>query len=264
MKIRMLAALLVALLSLSLLTGCAPGDQEAQPTEKQQLAQLPVGALTAYEAEDIAYTHAKAEPTEVTRLHTELDYDDGIYKYEIEFTYGGNEYEYKVNAETGAILHSKIEAEPSGNGITAEQAQQIALEHASLTKEQVTGLKATFDYDDGVPEYDVDFYYNGVEYDYEIHGQTGAILRWEKDAEPTSAPQQPVTNEKLTAEQAKEIALQHAGLTAGQVSHLKAEYDVDDGVPEYDVEFRYGNWEYEYEIHAQTGKVLFWDKELDD
>ncbi len=70
--------------------------------------------------------------------------------------------------------------------------------------------------------------------------------------------------EKLTPEQAKEIALQHAGLTKDQVTRLKAEYDYDDGRPEYDVEFYYNGWEYDYDIHAQTGKILRSDKEIDD
>ena len=69
---------------------------------------------------------------------------------------------------------------------------------------------------------------------------------------------------KISAAEAKSIALAHAGLTEAQVKGLRAEYDRDDGRPEYDVEFRVGSMEYEYEIHAETGKILSWDKEIDD
>lgn len=272
MNIRLFAALLIALFSLSVMTGCAPGNLEAQPTQSEQLSQPPVGALTAQEAESIATGHAQVPSAEVTRIHTELDYDDGIYQYEVEFITGDTEYEYKVNAITGEILHSKVETkpttqEPAAEKLTAQQAQEIALQHAGLTKDQVTGLKVEYDYDDGVPEYDVEFYCNGTEYDYKIHAKTGEILKVEKDAEPASVSYPPATQptaEKLTAEQAKEIALKHAGLTKDQVTRLKAEYDYDDGRPEYDVEFHYNGWEYDYEIHAQTGKILDWDKEIDD
>lgn len=65
----------------------------------------------------------------------------------------------------------------------------------------------------------------------------------------------------LTAEEAKEIALRHAGLTAGEVTGLRAEYDRDDGRPEFEVEFRHNGWEYEYEIHAETGRILSWEKD---
>ena len=197
MNIRLFAALLIALFSLSLVTGCAPGNLEAQPTKTNQTTQNPVAELTAQEAEAIATAHAQVESTEVTRFHTELDYDGGVYKYEIEFVSGGAEYEYKVNAKTGEILHSKVEEKPTAQ-------------------------------------------------------------------EPASATQQPATTEKLTREQAQEIALKHAGLTKDQVSRLQVEFDYDDGRPEYSVEFRYNGWEYDYEIHAQTGKILDWDKERDD
>ena len=186
MNVRLFAALLIALFSLSLMTGCAPGNLEAQPTKTNEAAQTPVADLTAQEADAIATAHAQVASTEVTRLHTELDYDDGVYKYEVEFVSGEAEYEYKVNAKTGEILHSKVEAkpvakEPAADKLTAEQAQEIALKHAGLTKDQVSRLKAEYDVDDGIPEYSVEFHHNGWEYDYEIHAQTGKLLDWDKE-----------------------------------------------------------------------------------
>ena len=35
---------------------------------------------------------------------TELDYDNGIQKYEVEFYYNNREYSYEINANTGDIL----------------------------------------------------------------------------------------------------------------------------------------------------------------
>lgn len=63
------------------------------------------------------------------------------------------------------------------------------------------------------------------------------------------------------AAQAEAAALAHAGFTADQVIGLRSEYEVDDGIPHYDVSFRDGKWEYEYEIHAQTGAVLSFHKD---
>lgn len=63
---------------------------------------------------------------------------------------------------------------------------------------------------------------------------------------------------------AKNIALNHAALTASKVKGLKAELDKEDGVMVYEVEFRYGNYEYEYEINAKTGAILDYEKEWDD
>lgn len=68
------------------------------------------------------------------------------------------------------------------------------------------------------------------------------------------------TNPALTLEEAEKIALKHAGFTADQVTALHTEYEIEHGVPQYDVEFHYGRWEYDYEIHADTGEVLSYSK----
>lgn len=65
----------------------------------------------------------------------------------------------------------------------------------------------------------------------------------------------------LTAEEAKAIALSHAGFTADQVKFLRAEFEIDDRIPQFDIEFREGYWEYDYEIHAETGVILSFDKD---
>ena len=65
----------------------------------------------------------------------------------------------------------------------------------------------------------------------------------------------------LTPEQAQAIALADAGFTADQVSYLRAEYDVDDGRPRYEVQFRQDRWEYDYEIDAETGNILSYDRD---
>lgn len=69
------------------------------------------------------------------------------------------------------------------------------------------------------------------------------------------------SGELISQEEAQRIALEHAGLKADQVTGLRVEYDVDDGVPEYDVEFHQGHWEYEYEIHAETGEIRSYDRD---
>ena len=78
------------------------------------------------------------------------------------------------------------------------------------------------------------------------------------------APKENAPARYLTQEEAIAIALADAGLAENQVSRLSAEFDYDDGIPQYDVEFKHDGWEYEYEIHAESGKILKWDKEKDD
>ena len=66
----------------------------------------------------------------------------------------------------------------------------------------------------------------------------------------------------ISREEAQEIALKHAGLTPAEADRLQIRMDYEDGQPVYDVEFRYGRTEYEYEIHADSGKILSVD--IDD
>ena len=79
--------------------------------------------------------------------------------------------------------------------------------------------------------------------------------------EPAPADASSVPESAITKEEAQRIALEHLGLTADQVKHLRTDYEIDDGVSQYDVEFHYGKWEYEFEIHAATGKILAFDKD---
>lgn len=65
----------------------------------------------------------------------------------------------------------------------------------------------------------------------------------------------------LTKEEAQAIALEHAGFTADQVSWLRTDYEIDDGIPQYEVQFHQGLWEYDYEINAETGAILSYDRD---
>ena len=65
--------------------------------------------------------------------------------------------------------------------VTIEQAKEIALKHANLTSNQVSFVKSELEYDDGIQKYDIEFYYNNMEYNYEINANTGNILKHELD-----------------------------------------------------------------------------------
>lgn len=65
--------------------------------------------------------------------------------------------------------------------LTPQEAQDIALAHAGASAQQVYDLHVERDREWGEPCYDVEFDWNGYEYSYEIHRQTGHILHWEKD-----------------------------------------------------------------------------------
>lgn len=84
------------------------------------------------------------------------------------------------------------------------------------------------------------------------------------DAPSTSAADVANDGALIGEERAKTIALEQAGLSEGDVTRLRVEYEIDNGVKQYDVEFRHGGYEYEYEINAQTGAVISFDRDTED
>ena len=161
--------------------------------------------------------------------------------------------------------------------IGEEKAKEIALEHAGKSAADVNFVRVKLDYDDGRAEYEVEFYSDNTEYDYEIDATTGTILSYDHDAEGyTPSANTDNTGSGATEnngssssagvigeERAKEIALSHAGKSASDVKFVRVELDRDDGRQEYEVEFYSGNTEYDYEIDAATGKILSYDHDAE-
>ena len=87
-------------------------------------------------------------------------------------------------------------------------------------------------------------------------------------AAPASAPadtQQSTGRDAalIGEDEARAIAIAHAGLVEADVTFLRIELDHDDGRTEYEVEFYSGNKEYDYEIDAATGEVIACDNEVE-
>ncbi|MCI8485511.1 MAG: hypothetical protein HFH41_14415, partial [Lachnospiraceae bacterium] len=65
----------------------------------------------------------------------------------------------------------------------------------------------------------------------------------------------------ITQESAVEIAYGHAGASAGDIGGLEVEFDSEDGIMVYEVEFYVGTVKYEYDIDARTGQVVKFEAE---
>ena len=68
----------------------------------------------------------------------------------------------------------------------------------------------------------------------------------------------------MPAAEAEDIALSHAGVKREDVRFDRTDYDNDDGVPTYEIEFHADGWEYDYEIQAETGEIRSSQKEQKD
>lgn len=235
-------------------------------------------SIGAENAQNFAFADAGIDPICAQLVHTEFDFEMGQFIYDVEFTANGTEYEYWIKASNGTVLKKSVEIVTlDGTNVTAtakitlDQAKEIALSDAGLTASQVTFTEGKLDVEDGISLYDICFYAENTEYEYEILADTGAIYSRSKETympevNVPTAPTQP--NEgaapvdsqsgttQISLEAAKSKALADAGLAADAVTYTKARLDMDDGVAVYEIDFYTATQKYEYEIHAVTGAVL--------
>lgn len=79
-------------------------------------------------------------------------------------------------------LSDEMMSNVAGGTLTQDEALAKALEHAQIQKSQVDLVKKVeLDYEDGRKVYEVEFYKGGVEYEFDIDAETGAVLNYEKD-----------------------------------------------------------------------------------
>ena len=163
-------------------------------------------------AKSAAFAHAGLDASQVTMGEVDFDYEDGRMVYELEFYASGAEYEYDIDASTGAVVKFSQEGgrtqtsssagsggasgnvssgagsgtAQSGAGGTAtdigsEAALAAALSHAGVSQDQVYDLEVKREYDDGRLEYEIEFKTGGWEYEYTINAVDGTILDYERD-----------------------------------------------------------------------------------
>lgn len=127
---------------------------------------------------------------QLTGLQLELDRDDGITEYEVEFRSGGVEYEAQLDAATGDLLELEREPEKTepgpcstaaDTGISREEALAAVLTRAGLTREQVRDPEVELDRERGQLVYQVEFQSGRIEYEGEVDPATGELLRYETE-----------------------------------------------------------------------------------
>ncbi len=231
----------------------------------KQTESTAAGRITLEEAKNTALSHAGIAASEASFTKTKLDYDDGREEYDIEFTAADYKYEYEIDAESGKVLSNSKEmrikqTESTAAGrITLDEAKNIALSHAGIAASEASFTKTKLDYDDGREEYDIEFLSDDYEYEYEIDSQSGAVLSNSKEARKRQTIS--AAEGRLTLDDAKNAALDHAGVSASDATFTKTKLDYDDGREEYDIKFYVGGWKYEYTIDAVTGEIIEFDME---
>lgn len=144
--------------------------------------------ITSAQAKEIALEDAGVKASRAVFLKVNLDWDDGRAEYEVEFYSGNTEYDYEIDAATGAVLSADRDLEDfdldwddnhdSGDYISAARAREIALSRAGSGAAVV---KCELDQDDGRTVYELELRSGRMEYECDIDAVTGTILQWESD-----------------------------------------------------------------------------------
>lgn len=172
------------------------------------------------EALEIALSDAGTTQSEVERLFTEAEREDGEPVYEVEFILGDYDYEYVIRNSDGMILEWKVEgrdvsdaaaelsladadkapdegdasaeeetAGPKGSKVAAdgtvlvgmEQAKEIVLAEAGENAEDVCFTSIKFEVGRRYYEYEIEYYQGRSEFECTVDAQTGEIIKFERD-----------------------------------------------------------------------------------
>ena len=223
-------------------------------------------SITEAEAQNIAYEYAGVSASNVTILSIQKDREDR--EYEIRFYDDMYEYEIDVNYNSGRVinfekdLRDNVDANQGGNttvSMSEDEARSIALQRVGKTQDEVTFTRVRVDRENGVTVYDVYFYDNEKEYELSIDVDTKEVISYKEDYLTSNGNNTTSTN-YIGADKAREIVLNHAGLTSNDVRFNKVELDVDYGIATYELEFYYNYYEYDYEVDAVTGEILKYER----
>lgn len=186
-----------------------------------------------------------------------------------------------------------------GRAVTEAQAAAIALEHAGVAQEDAVSLSVEEEKKDGRAVYQVEFSTQERVYECDVAKDSGEVVKYSYDqvkmfqaaqenggedqvvenqttgqtGQRSSAVEQPESDAQettsqystgtITEEEAKQIALNHAGVTAEEATLYRVKADYEDGRAVYDVEFAVGTTEYDYEIAQDTGDILGYDSDVE-
>ena len=265
------------------LAGCGSNaPTSSQPQSSQQASYISMDA-----AQSAALDAASIAAADANFSATTLDDVAGITCYKVDFSAGGYDYAYSINAENGEVLEASYrdknaapadstqtdipasgatttptQTAPNTNTSTGAvdeaKAQEIALTHAGVKAADATITKSKLDYDDGRQVYEIEWYANGAKYDYEIAVATGEIVNSGYEAKTVVGTGSSATVSEATA---KQTALARvSGATEKDIYEWKLDYD--DGRPEYEGKIIYGGTEYEFTIDATSGTITEWDAEV--
>ena len=167
--------------------------------------------ISKNEVKDIIAENMNVNKDDLYFEDIDFEFDKGV--YEVEVYYQNRDYEYKIDAKEGKVIYTDFRNintnnnqnnsnngnnsnnnsnngttnnQNSLNGVNAsislDEAKNIALTNAGLDINNVKFTREELDHDNHTLVYELEFFSNDIEYDYEINATTGDIISYDKDS----------------------------------------------------------------------------------
>ncbi|MBM7643554.1 PepSY domain-containing protein [Streptococcus loxodontisalivarius] len=156
-----------------------------------------------------------------------------------------------------------------GYTLSSQEAKQIALDNAGVSESDILFSQFEKEREGLTATYNFSFQTASAEYDYTINASTGDILERDQEAHSLASSSSSTSSDSnsadtsassaaISAEEAKAIALKDVSLDESGTLNLTVQYEIDDTVPVYEVDFidSKAQVEYDYKISAQTGEII--------
>ena len=235
-------AAVLGVLCMAALAGCQ--NQQSQTAQTAEYIGIEAAKETALKSAGLTEDQADFSTAG-------LDSRDGTFFYQVNFEAEGMEYDYAIDAVTGVVIEENSVAADDGAEATGAAASEAETSGAAADDgAEAVGAAASKDAAGDAASSAV---------------QASGAAQASETAQTSAAAQNASDSGMIGEEKAKEIALNHAGLSEDQTQRLLVKRDYDDGRSIYEVEF-YGEGrdEYDYEIDAATGEIVAFDSDLHD
>ena len=184
LKIALIAAVaaLVVLGAVFAVSAARGGDDAGKADTEINTQQQPQNVIGEDAALEAAINEAGLKASEVTNSYVNLETDDGIAKYEVEFFANNTEYGFEIDAETGNVIsYEKENAEGSYSvdgssdvNVTSDEAKETAIKKAGVNASDVYDMDVELEH--GV--YEVSFNCSGMEYEVVVDADTGNVVHF--------------------------------------------------------------------------------------
>lgn len=163
---------------------------------------------------------------------------------------------------------TQIISSSSLNSLSVDSVKKIVASELGLGNEETSNLVCDIEFNNIINIYNARCYSDGTLYEYNISGDTNNIIV--SDSYIVNGDSSNIVTDDLINsvgssyigdDKALNIALTDRNITT--ITYSFVEFDYDDGIAYYEIEFKVNIVEYEYKINALTGSISEFDIDYD-